>query len=163
MGFTNILPSEQAAVVATIDPDANGHGAVNSDWVDMADFETLMAVLFVGDFPDTSSTLDFKLQQATSSGGAGAKDITGKAITQIAAGSPAAGDKQAIINLRGSELDIDNAFRFVRAVATGADSASPVDSPGPNTIDYSALLLGFMPKHGPASDHDLASVDEIVS
>lgn len=160
--FTNALPSETVAVVATIDPDAYAHGAQNSDYVDMSDFESLMAVLLLGAVPDTSTTIDFKLQQATSSGGAGVKDITGKAITQIASGSPAAGDKQAIINLRAEELDIAGGFRYVRAVATGADSGSPADSPA-NTIDYGAVLLGFNPKHGPASDNDLASVAEIVS
>lgn len=159
--FSNTLPSEQAAVVGTIDPDVYAHGAQNSDWVDMADFEMVMAVLLIGTFPDTDTTMDFKLQQATSSGGAGAKDITGKAITQIASGSPVVSDKQAIINVRGAELDIANDFRFVRAVATGADSGSPADSPA-NTIDYGAVLLGMGPKHGPASDFDLASVAEIV-
>ena len=158
----NSLPSEVAGLVATIDPDAYAHGAQNSDWVDMADWGALMAVLKIGTFPDTGSTMDFKLQQATTSGGAGAKDITGKAITQIASGSPAAGDKQAIINVRADELDLANDFQFVRAVATGADSSSPADSPV-NTIDYGADLYGFFPRYGPASDFDLASVAEIIS
>ena len=96
MGAKNILPSELAAIVATSDPYADADGAQNSDWVDMADFESLMAMLLIGTFPDTGSTMDFKLQQATTSGGAGVKDITGKAITQIASGSPAVSDKQAI-------------------------------------------------------------------
>ncbi len=160
--LTNVLPSEQAAIVATIDPDVYAHGAQNSDYVDMADFEQLMAVLMIGTFPDTDTTMDFKLQQATSSGGAGVKDITGKAITQIASDSPVSSDKQAIINLRGSELDIAGGFRFVRAVATGTDSGSPADSPV-NTIDYGVNVFGFGPKHGPASDNDLASVVEIVT
>ena len=158
----NALPSELAAIVATIDPDAYADGAQNSDYVDMADFESLMAVLLLGAVPDTGTTIDFKLQQATTSGGAGVKDITGKAITQIASGSPAVGDKQAIINVRASELDLDNGFQFVRAVATGADSSSPADSPTV-TVDYGAVLLGFGPRYGPASDNDLASVAEIIS
>lgn len=158
----NILPSEMAAVVATIDPDNYAAGAQNSDWVDMENWESLMAILAIGTMADTSTTMDFKLQQATTSGGAGAKDITGKAITQIASGSPAVGDKQAIINVRGSELDIANGFTFVRAVATQADSATPADSPAVST-DYGAILLGFGPRYGPASDNDLASVAEIIS
>ncbi len=162
MTMANILPSEVAAVVATIDPDAYAHGAQNSDWVDMADFESLMAVLSIGTFPDTGSTMDFKLQQATSSGGAGVKDITSKAITQIASGSPIVSDVQAIINVRASELDVNNSFQFVRAVATGADSSSPADSPA-STTDYGAVLLGFGPRYGPASDNDLATVAEIIS
>jgi hypothetical protein len=162
MGAKNILPSETAAVVATIDPDAYAPGAQNSDYVDMADFESLMAVLMIGTFADTGTTADFKLQQATTSGGAGVKDITGKAITQIASGSPAAGDKQAMINLRADELDLANDFQFVRAVATVADTSSPADSPA-KTSDYGAILLGFGPRYGPASDNDLASVVEITT
>ena len=159
----NALPSELAAIVATIDPDAYTPGAQNSDYVDMADFESLMAILMLGAWADTGTTADFKLQQATSSGGAGVKDITGKAITQIASGSPAAGDKQAIINVRADELDLANDFQFVRAVATVADSSSPADSPAAVVTDYAAVLLGFGPRYGPASDNDLASVAEIIS
>ncbi len=162
MPMTNTLPSEDVAILATIDPDAYAHGAQNSDWADLGLFDQLMAVLLLGAVPDTTSSIDFKLQQATSSGGAGAKDITGKAITQITSGSPAVGDKQAIINLRADELDIDNSFRFVRAVATTADTNSPADSPA-NTIDYGAVLLGFGARYGPANDSDLASVAEIVN
>lgn len=155
-------PSDQAAVVGTIDPDAYAHGAQSSDYVDMSKFGGLMAVLMIGDFPDTDSTIDLKLQQATSTGGAGLKDITGKAITQIASGSPKVGDKQAVINLRADELDVTNGFRYVKAVATGADSGSPADSPA-NTIDYAVVLLGFNPRYAPASDNDLATVAEIVA
>ena len=159
---TNALPSEMAATVATIDPDNYAHGAQNSDWVVMSFWGAVLATLHIGTFPDTGSTMDFKLQQATTSGGAGAKDITGKAITQIASGSPVVSDVQAKINCRADELDLDGGFQFVRAVATGADTSSPADSPAA-TSDYGAVLLGFGPRYGPASDNDLASVAEIIS
>ena len=161
MPMQNSLASEIAAVLATIDPDAYAHGAQNSDWLDLGLFDQVMAILMLGDVPTTTS-VDFKLQQATTSGGAGVKDITGKAITQILSGSPANSDKQTIINCRADELDIDNSFRFVRAVATFADTNSPADSPV-NTSDYSAVLVGLGARYEPASDHDLASVVEIVN
>ena len=162
MPMQNPLASEIAAVVATIDPDAYAHGAQNSDWLDLGLFDQVMAVLMLGDVPTTTS-VDFKLQQATASDGSGAKDITGKAITQIVSGSPAASsDNQVIINCRADELDITNSFRFVRAVATFADTNSPADSPV-NTSDYSAVLVGFGARYEPASDGDLASVVEIVN
>ena len=161
MPMQNPLASEIAAVLGTIDPDVYAHGAQNSDWLDLGLFDQAMAVLMTGDVPTTTS-VDFKLQQATSSGGAGVKDITGKAITQILSGSPSSNDSQAVINCRADELDIDNSFRFVRAVATTADTNSPADSPV-NTSDYSAVLVGFGARHEPASDHDLASVVEIVN
>ncbi len=162
MAMDNTLPSEVAAVVATIDPDVYSHGAQSSDYVDMSKFDQLMAILLIGTFPDTGTTMNFKLQQATTSGGAGVKDITDKAITAIASGSPAVSDKQAVINLRADELDIAGGFRFVKAVATGADSDSPADSPV-NTIDYGAVLIGFGARYGPAYDNDLATVAEIVN
>ena len=162
MTKANILPSEVAAPVGTIDPDNYATGAQNSDFVDMENWESLRTLLMVGAWGDTTTTIDMKLQQATSSGGAGVKDITGKAITQIAAGSPAAGDKQAVINVRASELDTNNDFQFVRAVVTIADSASPADSPTVST-DYAVVIDGFGPRYGPASDFDLASVVEIIS
>ena len=161
MPMQNPLASEVAAVLATIDPDVYAHGAQNSDWLDLGLFDQAMAVLMLGDVPTTTS-VDFKLQQATTSGGAGVKDITGKAITQIVSGSPANSDKQAIINCRSGELDVANSFRFVRAVATTADTNSPVDSPV-TTSDFSALLVGFGARYGPASDSDLGSVVEIVN
>lgn len=156
--YTNALPSELAAVLATIDPDAYGVGAQNSDWVDVGDFEHLMAIVSVGTM-GTTATIDAKLQQATSSGGAGAKDITGKSITQLTQASPDDSDKQAIINCRGAELDVANGFRYVRLVITGGDTASPPTA----SVDYSGVVLGFGPKYGPAYDRDLASVAEIVN
>ncbi len=150
--LTNVLPSEQAGVVATIDPDVYTANAYSSDYVDMADFEMLMAVVSAGTL-GSSATLDGKLEQATTSGGGGVKDITGKAITQLTQGGSDDSDKQAIINVRGSELDIAGGFRFVRLTVTV----------GTATSDVSGLILGFGPKHGPASDNDLASVAEIVA
>lgn len=143
-------PSELAAVVACIDPDAYTAAAYTSDYVDMQDFQQVMAVLQVGTMA-TNSTVDFKLVQATDSSGTGVKDISGKAATQLTeAGSDS--DKQVILQARGDELDVAGGFRYVAAIMTVATAAS----------DAGAVLLGFGPQHGPASDYDLASVDEIV-
>jgi len=144
------LPSERVAVVATIDPDANAAGALTSDWASMEDFSEMMAVAMVGAL-GTSATVDFKLQQATDSSGTGAKDISGKAITQLTqAGTD--DDKQAVINVNGADLDVANDFDHVAMVLTTATATS----------DSGAVLLGMRPRYGPASDYDLASVDEIV-
>lgn len=143
-------PSEMVAVVATIDPDANTAGALTSDYVDAASFEQIMAIVMAGAL-GTNGTLDAKLVQATSSGGAGVKDITGKAITQLTeAGTDS--DKQAIIQVRADELDVAGGFRYVALVHTVAVATS----------DSGAVVLGLNPTYGPASDYDLASVDEIV-
>ena len=145
--MTTALGSEQWAVVGVIDPDANGAAAYDSDEVDMSLWSRIVAVVQTGTMASTS-TVDFKLQDATSSGGS-FSDISGKAITQLTeAGTDS--DKQAIINLRFDELQSDG--RYVKAVMTVATAAS----------DSSAILLG-LPRYYPASENDIASVDEIVN
>ena len=147
----NSLPSERAAVLATVDPDVLTAAAHTSDYIDMSKFQRARAIVMAGTL-GASATFDAKLVQATDSSGTGSKDITGKAITQLTqAGSDS--DKQAIINLDAMELDLDNGFDFVALTITVATASS----------DGAGVLLGFDPKHAPASDNDLASVDEIVS
>lgn len=151
MTHANILPSHRAAIVGAIDPDAYAAGAVSSGWIKAADFHDYMAAVMVGAMAATS-TVDAKLEQATDGSGTGVKDIAGKAITQLtAAGTD--DDKQAIINLRQEELDINNGFTHFRLTMTVAVAAS----------DAGALVLGMEPRYGPASDNDAASVDEIVA
>ncbi len=149
MSMQNALPSEVAAVVATIDPDAYGTGEELSDAVDMSKIDQLLAIVMAGTL-GASATLDAKLTQATTSGGT-YKDITGKAITQLVKATD--DDKQALINCRAEELDIDNDYRWVKLSMTV----------GTATSDAGALVLGFGERYGPASDGDLASVAEIVN
>ncbi len=151
MSMQNALPSEVAAVVATIDPDVTTASTVTSDAVDMRDFDQLMAIIMAGTL-GASATLAAKLEQATTSGGT-YKDITGKAITTLTQASPDGSDKQAIINLRTEEMDVEGGYRFVRLSITVATATS----------DVGALVLAFGARYGPASDSDLASVAEIVN
>ncbi|MCP4304726.1 MAG: hypothetical protein GY788_07585 [bacterium] len=146
----NALGSEQAAVVATIDPDVLTAAAYSSDYVDMGKFAQILAIAMAGTL-GTDATFDAKLVQATDSSGTGVKDISGKAITQLTeAGTDA--DKQALINCRAEELDTDNGFNHAALVITVAVATS----------DGGGVVLGMNPRHAPASDNDLASVDEIV-
>lgn len=145
-----LLASDRAAVVGVIDPDANAAGAFSTDWIAAKDFHSFLAAVHAGTL-GSSATLDFKLEQATDSSGTGAKDITGKAITQLTqAGSDS--DKLALINLTPDELDVDNSFTHFRATMTV----------GTATSDCSAFVLGLDPRYGPASDNDIAAVAEIV-
>lgn len=146
----NLLPSQQAAVVGVIDPDAYAAGTVTTGWISMATFEAIQAIVMAGDL-GASATLDAKLEQATDGSGTGAKDITGKAITQLTqAGTDS--NKQAVINLFAAELDVANSFTHARLSMTVAVATS----------DAGAIVMGHLPHYGPASDNDLASVDEIV-
>jgi hypothetical protein len=150
MTMKNNLMSEDVAVVATIDPDVTAAGAVTSDWVDMGLYDQVLAIAMAGTL-GTSATFDAKLQQATDSSGTGAKDIAGKAITQLTEAG-ADSDKQALINCRAEELDLAGGFTHVALVITVAVATS----------DAGGLILGGGSRYLPA-DNDLASVDEIVN
>ena len=114
----------------------------------MQDKEAIQALISVGTMAATS-TLDAKIEQATDSSGTGAKDITGKAITQLtAAGTDS--DKQAVINVFDSELDIVNEFDHVRLSMTVAVAAS----------DAGAVILSQAPVYYP--DTAISSLDEVV-
>lgn len=144
----NVLPSDRAVVVDVIDPDAYAANTYTGAWIDMADWEAIQAIIMAGDL-GASATLDAKLQQATDGSGTGAKDVTGKSITQLTqAGTDS--NKQAIINCYADELDVASNFTHVRLSLTVATATS----------DAGALVLGFNPHYAPA---DATSVDEVVS
>jgi len=149
MFTANQKGSESIAVLATIDPVSQGAGTVSTGWVDQSVFFALMAVIQTGVL-GASATVDAKLQQATDSGGTGAKDITGKAITQIV---KASGDnKQAIINMKEADLDTEGGFRFVRLSITVGTAASLVG----------AALVGIISRYQPASTYNQAGVVQLV-
>lgn len=146
----NILPSEQLAVLEVIDADAYTANTYTTGWIDMSTVEAILACIAVGDL-GTNATVDAKLEQATDSGGSGAKDITGKAITQLTdAGSDS--NKQALINCRANELDVNNNFTHARLSVTVAVATS----------DAAAFVLGMYPRYGYADGLNAASVDETV-
>ena len=148
-GNFNILPSNRAPVVGVIDPDAYAAAAYSTAWIHIGTYKSIMAIVMAGTL-GSSATLDAKLEQATTSGGAGVKDVTGKAITQLTqAGTDS--DKQAVINCRDDELDVANDFDYVRLTVTV----------GTATSDAGAVVLGLDSPVQPAAD--LSSVDEVVS
>lgn len=143
----NQKPNDQATVVGVINPDAYGAAAYSTAWVDLRKYGALQAIVMAGTL-GSSATLDAKLEQASDSSGTGAKDITGKAITQLTqAGTDS--DKEAIILLRDDELDVANAFTHARLTMTV----------GTATSDAGAIVLGHYCRYTPAA---LASVDEVV-
>lgn len=149
--LNNLNPSRRAGVVGVIDPDAYAAGTYTTGWIDMQDFYALLAVILVGTMASTS-TVDAKVRQATSDAGAGAKDITGLAITQLTeAGTDS--DKQAAINIVQGDLDRNNGFRYVQLSVTVATAAS----------DMGAAVIALDTRYGDAQANDLTTVDEVVS
>jgi hypothetical protein len=143
----NRRPSEAFAIVSTIDPVVLADAEVLGDWVDVGAWESVVFIFQTGDMG--AQTIDFKVEQATSSGGAEAKDL--KAATQLAAHAANNDAKQVVIECRAEQLDGTNNFRYVRPRAIGGAAAT-----GP----ISCVGLGFNARYGVGTD--LASVAEIT-
>ena len=147
----NAKASELAGVVGVIDPDAYAAGTYTSGWVDAGAFQQFIAIVQAGTL-GTGATLDAKIEQATDALGTGAKDVAGKAITQLTqAGGDS--DKQAVIALNPGELDLANDYTHFRVSITIGSAAS----------DAGAVVLGLNPRTGVAADNDAATVAEIVA
>lgn len=153
MNGNNSLPSERLAVLGVVAPINKAVGSSSTGWIHAKDFAQFLAIVSLGVLANTA-TFAAKLEQATSSGGAGAKDITGKAITNISGNG---GDgKQALINLHNDELDTNNDFVYFRMTITVTDSASP-DVGGL----ISGTVFGVDPHNAPPTQ--ATTVAEVVS
>lgn len=147
--FPNAKGSELLAILASIDPSSQAAGAATTGWIPAGEHHALLAIVQTGVL-GTGATVDAKLQQALDATGTGAKDITGKAITQIV---KASGDnKQALINVKPEELDTVGGFGFVRLSITVAVAASQT----------AAQVLGINPRELPAQTANQSSVVQIV-
>lgn len=139
----NLLGSQKTVLAAVIDPDATAAGTVTSAWVSLVDYEQIQAIVLAGTL-GTNATIDAKLEQAQDAAGTGAKDIAGKAITQLTQAGSDDSDKQSIINCRSEELDVDNLFTHVRlSIAVGTA-----------TSDVGGVVFGHSARyqpHAPAS------------
>ncbi len=146
----NALSSELAGIVGNVSPVSQGVGTVTTGWIDASKFHQFMAIVTAGVL-GAAATLDAKLEQATDGAGAGAKDVTGKAITQLTKAG-ADDNKQVVINLSPSQhLDIDNGFDYFRLSMTVGAAASLI----------AGVVLGLNARLGVASDNDATTVDEI--
>jgi len=100
--------------------DSFGISTRNSTWMLMENYHRGVLQLIVGEMAQ-GATLDVLLRQATSAAGAGAKAITGKAITQLTqAGGD--GDDYITIDLQTEQMDCANNFDYVgvRCIIAGA-------------------------------------------
>jgi len=148
MSNTNLLGSEEWAVVGQMYPVSQTAATVYTDDVDMSLFEQVILVVTTGAL-GTGATIDASIVSGTAASPTTA--ITGKAATQLH-DSPATNndDNVAIINLRGDELT--EGHRYVRGKIVVATATSIM----------TAVMLGKA-KSLPASDSDLAAVVEIVA
>lgn len=152
MFFPNAKGSEVIAfpVADAFDISTASGGSVSTGWLDASKVDRVLAHVRVGAMAG-GSTVDAKLEQATSSGGAGVKDVAGKAITQLLAAG--GNNRRALIDLRTEELDVNNNFTFVRLTITVGGGAN-------STVGGSLIGLGC--RYGPAQGLKAASIAEIV-
>ena len=61
--YPNAKGSELLAILTTLDPASQAAGTATTDWVSMALFHDLLAIVQTGSL-GTSATVDAKLQQA---------------------------------------------------------------------------------------------------
>ena len=148
--FPNAKGSELFSVLATIDPASQAAGTASTGWVSAGNHHNLLAMVQSGVL-GASATLDAKLQQATDSTGTGAKDITGRAITQLTQAASGS-SKQVLINLRSDDLDVTNGYAYVRLSVTVGVAASLT----------AAQLLGVNPRFAPGDASNQAAVAQIV-
>ena len=142
--------SERVGVVATVDPDAYGTGDQTTDVIDMKNVNRVMFVVMAGTL-GTSATLDFLVKGDTASNGSFTTTITGKSITQLTEAG-ADSDKQAIVEVTAEEAKAQG-FRYIRGTLTI----------GAATSDAGVIAIASGLAYEPASDYDLATVDEIVA
>ena len=113
---------------------------VSCAWTDIADFDRVYAFLQVGQTWNGADDLDtVKLEQATSSAGAGKKDITTSGADTTynydETYAPDASGDFVVLTCRAEDLDSNGGFHFVRVYAACADNTGEDD------------LAGFMMLH----------------
>jgi hypothetical protein len=119
-------------------------------WVPLNTHYGLLALVQTGALA-TGSTVDAKLQQALDTSGTGAKDVAGKAITQLTQAASGSA-KQALINLRPEDLDVTNGYAYVRLSVTVGVAASLT----------AAQVLGVNPRFAPGDANNQTAVVQVV-
>jgi hypothetical protein len=115
MGIGTSLPTTCDFPDVDVDP-ASRSSAASSAWILMSPTAPVGWIVTWGDIASTG-TLDAKLEQATDGTGTGAKDITGKAITQQADTDD---NGKAVLTLSYSEMDTGSSFIYALTPATAA-------------------------------------------
>lgn len=149
----NLRGSDEVAVIGSIDPRSASAGTYNTGWANLENFHKGMAILQLGNIPN-NATVNAALWQATSAVGGNPKVVGDKAISAV---NDTGDNKQYIINFSADELDI------VGGAAGGYDFIQLRVTTTGSSVFIGGLVLGMSPRYGPASDHDEASVEEIVS
>jgi hypothetical protein len=140
---SNLVASEQAAVLGVVTPQTVTGATVTTGWISMQDFDKVLATIGVG---LNATSVDAKIQEATDASGTGAIDITGKSITQITVA-----DQVAEIDVDQQDLDVDNGFDHIQLSITTVGAA----------VVYGEVQ-GFSGHIQPVAQFNVSEVVEIV-
>lgn len=126
--------------------DSFAIGTHTSSYVSLMNYHRAVVVINVGDIA-AGGALDAKILQATTTAGAGVKDITGKAITQL---TQAGGDSDSIvcIELQTEELDVTNLFDCIALELTVTSGA----------VEFSYIIYGIEPRYPPVGTTNWAEI-----
>jgi hypothetical protein len=146
MSHSSLNPSLRAVTVAALFSAAQDVGEHETGVVDMADFANVQLVATVGAFGSgASGTLKF--EQSKTADFIESKDIENRTAVDVVAFMP------VVIDLSQGELDIDNNYQYVRAVLAATTES----------ITAGLVVLGFDPRHAPATPMDGVVVDTRAS
>src|SRR5262245_55413581 len=105
-------PSEKIIYLDGINPANNNNATFNSGWIDMRKFQEALFILQLG---AVDIAINAKLQEAKDSGGTGAQDISGKAMTALTGTDD---NKQVLFNLKAEECSLNAGYGFARIQVT---------------------------------------------
>lgn len=132
-----IITDDQVIEFPFTETDIGGTNSAGSSdavhWFDMRDFDEFCAMVELGTWNATDDLDTCKLEQATSSAGAGKKDLTTSSATgDYDTDTPVDADGDRVfLEVKASDLDVANNFRYVRVYLaetgnTGVDNVSAV-------------------------------------
>ena len=138
---TSANATDLTSTVGVIEPVA-GAATYVTGWILASSAHAFKALVTAG---TAGTSVDGKIEQASSSSGTGVKDLTGAAITQLtSAGS-------ATIEFKPGDLDTANNFDYFRLSIT--------------TVGATAVAAGVVeavsPRYAPLAD--AAKIDEVVT
>jgi hypothetical protein len=141
------LFSEVNKVDLAVPPLSRAAGTASSSWFPMRDYGRVAGILQFSDIP-AGNTIQLVFRQATSSAGAGAKTIAGRATTAIAGALTGA---VAVVELQGENLDVNNGYNHVQLQVVSVGATAHIAS---------ALLVRRTPRFYPVP---LTGVTQVVA
>lgn len=137
MSHSSLNPSLRACVAAALFSAVHDAGAHETGVVDMADFSNVQVAGAIGAFGlGASGTVKF--EQSKTADFTEAKEIEGRPAVSVVQFKP------VVVDLNQGELDINEGYKYVRAVLTVADES----------VTAGLVVLGFDARHAPAEPMD---------